>query len=251
LENFLPKSTDVIFKDEVKQDYGAWLKNPANIFFLNSEGYKKAGEMLWTFCNENKFYSNTLIYPLVFTYRQFLELRLKELIIVGCRYINVEKEFADVHSLLKLWLTYRIEILNSIKNIDGKILYKVEKIIAQFNTEDPKSMCFRYPVTRAPKRKDSINRETIDLLNFKEVIDKLIYFFDWQWATISHYEDLKSEMIAEMYRDYWNLRKTHHNSVYVAIPDEVVNRRSVLLRNFVLNGQASDSNPLLHIHAKR
>jgi len=41
------------------------------------------------------------------------------------------------------------------------------------------------------------------------------------------------------------------NSVYVAIECEVVNRRSVLLRNFVLNGQVSDSNPLLHIHANR
>jgi len=41
------------------------------------------------------------------------------------------------------------------------------------------------------------------------------------------------------------------NSVYVAIAGEVVNRRSVLQRNFVLNGQVSASNPLLHIHAKR
>ncbi|WKZ76194.1 MAG: hypothetical protein QY303_04700 [Vicingaceae bacterium] len=41
------------------------------------------------------------------------------------------------------------------------------------------------------------------------------------------------------------------NSVYVAIAGEVVNRRSVLLKNFVLNGQVSASNPLLHIHAKR
>ncbi|PIP54664.1 MAG: hypothetical protein COX07_04105 [Bacteroidetes bacterium CG23_combo_of_CG06-09_8_20_14_all_32_9] len=42
-----------------------------------------------------------------------------------------------------------------------------------------------------------------------------------------------------------------HNSVYVAIADEVVNRRSVLLINFVLNGKESASNPLLHIHVNR
>jgi hypothetical protein len=42
-----------------------------------------------------------------------------------------------------------------------------------------------------------------------------------------------------------------HNSVYVAIAGKVVNRRSVLLRNFVLTRQVSASNPLLHIHAKR
>ena len=46
-------------------------------------------------------------------------------------------------------------------------------------------------------------------------------------------------------------RSTCGNSVYVAIAGEVVNRRSLLLTNFVLNRQESASNPLLHIHAKR
>lgn len=36
------------------------------------------------------------------------------------------------------------------------------------------------------------------------------------------------------------------NSVYVAIAGSVVNRRSVLLRNFVPNEQVSATNPLLH-----
>jgi hypothetical protein len=39
------------------------------------------------------------------------------------------------------------------------------------------------------------------------------------------------------------------NSVYVAIAGAVANRRSVLLRNFVLNGKKSASYPLLHKHA--
>lgn len=41
------------------------------------------------------------------------------------------------------------------------------------------------------------------------------------------------------------------NSVYVAIAGAVVNRRAVLLKNFVLSGKVSASNPLLHIHARR
>ena len=44
---------------------------------------------------------------------------------------------------------------------------------------------------------------------------------------------------------------TGGNSVYVAKAGEVVNRRSLLLRNFVLNGKESASNTLLNIHAKR
>jgi hypothetical protein len=46
-------------------------------------------------------------------------------------------------------------------------------------------------------------------------------------------------------------KKPTANSVYVAIAGEVVNRKSVLLINIVLNGQEIASNPLLHIHAKR
>ncbi|WP_035805346.1 hypothetical protein [Lunatimonas lonarensis] len=38
------------------------------------------------------------------------------------------------------------------------------------------------------------------------------------------------------------------NSVYVAIAGVVINRGSLLLRNFVLNGKESASNPLLHTH---
>src|SRR5690554_2903557 len=47
------------------------------------------------------------------------------------------------------------------------------------------------------------------------------------------------------------MKSTGGNSVYVPIAVELVNRRSVHLRNFVLNGQESASNPLLHIHADR
>lgn len=36
------------------------------------------------------------------------------------------------------------------------------------------------------------------------------------------------------------------NRVYVAITGELVNRKSVHLRNFALNGKESASNPLLH-----
>lgn len=200
----LPNNRDSIFKDEVSPDYGAWLKNPANKFFLYSEGYREAGNKLWEFCIDNRFYSSTLIYPLIFNYRQYLELRLKELIIMGYKYLAAKKDFADVHSLLKLWNTYRYEILPKIEDIEKQILDNIERIISQFNSEDPQSMSFRYPVTRGPNRKDSLNRETIDLNNFKTVMDKLIYFFDWQWEMISHYEDWKSEMIADMYREYWH-----------------------------------------------
>ncbi len=44
--------------------------------------------------------------------------------------------------------------------------------------------------------------------------------------------------------------KTGYNA-FVAIAGEGVNLRSVLLKNFVLKGQESASNPLLYIQANR
>ena len=64
---------------------------------------------------------------------------------------------------------------------------------------------------------------------------------------------LRTQHLRKLYSDT-NERNTEAlggNSVYVAIAGEVANKRSVLLRNIVLNGQESVSNPLLHIHANR
>jgi hypothetical protein len=202
----LPDNKDKLFKDEEDLKTGAWLDNPTNKFFLYSEGYKEAGKRLYEYCIENPFYNNSLIYKLIFNYRQFIELRLKELIIMGYKYLDDdENDFPDEHSLLKLCNIYRNKILPNIdKTIEDEFLDNVERIITEFNKEDPKSMSFRYPVTRAPERKASLNRSTVDIKNFKDVVDKLIYFFNWQWDMISHYEDLKQEMIADIYREYWN-----------------------------------------------
>lgn len=197
------KNSDKLFAEEKSPDVGAWLKNPANKFFLYSEGYKKAGDNLQEYCVENPFYSNSLVYPMVYTYRQYIELRLKELIVMGNKFNDINNDFPDEHSLLKLWNIYRNQILPNIEKIDKEILDNVERIIAEFNSEDPKSMSFRYPLSKGPNREANITRDTIDLKNFRTVIDKLADFFSWQWEMISHYTDMKSEMIADNYSQYW------------------------------------------------
>lgn len=203
MTNNFPKKEDQLFIEEKSPAGGAWLKNPTNKFFLYSEGYKEAGNELFKFCIKGTLYRNLLIYPLIFVYRQFLELRLKELIIMGYDYIPEAKDFPDEHNLDNLWKLYRHDILSKIESIDKDILDNVENVILQFHNEDPKSMSFRYPVTKAPNRQETITRDTIDLVNFKEVMDKLIYFLDYQWEMISHYKDLKAELLSEMYSEYW------------------------------------------------
>ena len=81
-----------------------------------------------------------------------------------------------------------------IERVEEDVLNNIERVIGQFESEDPGSISFRYPFTRAAERTDSIKRDTIDIVNFKKVIEKLIYFLDWQWDLISYYSDLKAEI---------------------------------------------------------
>ena len=198
-----PQSEDKLFIEETDSMRGAWISNPASRFFRYSEGYKEAGKILYDACIENSFYCNILIYPLIFNYRQYLELRLKELLIMGNKYVETGEDFPDEHGLTKLWLIYRTKLLPQIESsIEDQILDNVERLINEFNTKDPKSMSFRYPVTRGPNRVESVNMQTINIENFKTSMDKLIYFFEWQWDMISHYEDFKQDMLADMYGEY-------------------------------------------------
>lgn len=199
----LPQSTDNLFVEESDLKKGAWISNPTNKFFLYSEGYREAGNKLYDYCIENPFFSNSLIYPIIYNYRHFLELRLKELILMGNEYIENDDDFPDQHSLTKLWNIYRNKLLPQIDTtIEIDTLDNVEKLINEFNTIDPKSMSFRYPVTKSPNRKKSINMPTIDIENFRNVTLKLIYFFDWQWDMISNYKGFKQELLSEWYGEY-------------------------------------------------
>lgn len=205
MKEHFPNQQDRLFKEEESSNTGVWLDNPAsNKFFLYSEGYKEAGKRLYEVSKESSFYKNLLVYPMVFSYRQFIELRLKELIIMGYKYLDMHgSDFPNTHNILELWRIYRENILPSIDNtIEKDILDNIEKIINEFHNEDPLSFAYRYPVTTGPARMPSINRKTLDIENFKIIIDKTIHFFDWQWDMISHYTDFKHEMISEMYGNY-------------------------------------------------
>jgi len=141
-----PKKGDVLFKPETSTDTGAWLATPANKFFLYSEGYKNAGDALYEHCINNPFYNNTVVYPLVFTYRQFIELKLKELILMGNKLNDIDEDFPDEHNILNLWKKFRHDIYPKCTGEDKELFDNAEKIIEQFTTEDSKSMNFRYPV---------------------------------------------------------------------------------------------------------
>lgn len=96
MANEAPSKTDKIFKEESSPSTGAWIANPADKKFLYSEGYKEAALSIIEKCKESGFWNNILVYPLIFLFRHYLELRLKELITASKQLANPDLELIRV-----------------------------------------------------------------------------------------------------------------------------------------------------------
>ena len=174
-------------------------------FFLFSEGYKTAAIKLFEQLDGSAFHANFLVYPLIFLNRQFLELRLKELI-SGLNFaISHKYEFPNGHGLQSLWNTYKdliLQIDSGHHSPDNATLQNVEKLIFEFNLIDPQSFSFRYPVDTSPARNPSLKITNIDLLNFMTTMNKLYNFFGWQSDMVFHLIDITDDFISIMRSEY-------------------------------------------------
>jgi hypothetical protein len=163
-----------------------------------AEGFKTAADQIVEDILENRVGPiDVLVYPVVFLYRQYLELRLKELIIVGAR---LHHESADVpikHDLLKLWALVRPR-LEEVWPTESTREYNeaVEEGLRQFCDVDPGSYAFRYPVdNKGVPVLGCIDH--INLRQVKDVIAGISTVLDGSSIGMGEYLDAKHEMLAE------------------------------------------------------
>ena len=90
--------------------------------------------------------ADTLIYPVAFLYRHYLELRLKEIIVQGAELLAQQSDLKPVHKLDVLWNSVRSILETVWPNGPRTDLDAVENVIGQFHKLDLTSMAFRYPV---------------------------------------------------------------------------------------------------------
>jgi hypothetical protein len=94
-----PKKGDVLFDSA-----DDWYHNACiNLRFFNwdvyASGYKHAGDLLVQHVIDTRNHRDTLVFPIVFNYRQYIELRLKELILIGRILSDESPEFPPTHNL--------------------------------------------------------------------------------------------------------------------------------------------------------
>jgi hypothetical protein len=186
------KKSYSLFKSDIDWWHNACLNFCPDKFGLYASGYKKAGDLLVAYVIKERINQDILVYPIVFLYRHYIELRLKELIRKGNLLLDSPGRFPQHHLIDKLWSECR-KILKKIwpeENADD--LNEIEKYINDFSECDPTSTAFRYPKDK--KDKESLSGLThINLRGFSDVILKISSLLDGADLGISCELDNKNE----------------------------------------------------------
>jgi hypothetical protein len=201
-ENNLPRPQkgDLLFAVDDDWWHNACLNFLGKDWGLYATGYKQAGDILVEHVKGTRRHQDSLIYPIAFLYRQYLELRLKQLIEYGHEILDHPTGFPKHHHLDELWS----ECKSILKEIEPTIpthdLEAVDEAIIQFCAVDPTSEGFRYPLNKESEPSLPDDLRYINIRNLTEVMDRIASFFEAVVMMISHYRDIKREMEAA-YRD--------------------------------------------------
>jgi hypothetical protein len=161
---------------------------------LYASGYYAALEVLIDhILNNSAAKIDTLIYPVIYLYHQYLELRLKEIIIIGNKFLDKPNEISPIHDLTQLWKTAR-SLIQEIEPAGPKTdLDKMEEIIKKFSSIDPKSMTFRYPVKIDGSPALNPDITYINIRHFASMMEGVISNLEGISIMISEYQNYKND----------------------------------------------------------
>lgn len=150
-----PKKDDTLFKGDLdihlNADISHWNKDLSGY----ARGYKQAADLIVTKVIEgdpraSTFTVSYLVFPLVFLYRQYIELRLKEIIFLGSRLNRDSHGFPKHHRIQELWKHAR-PYIERVCGDSKETLDATEACIKEFSDLDHDGMAFRYPADREGK----------------------------------------------------------------------------------------------------
>jgi hypothetical protein len=202
----LPSSKDNLF---TSQD--DWWNNACPNWFHNgwsiySTGYKDAADILVDSVISEGQRNDTLVYPIVFLYRQYLELALKNLIRQCLVYRGEQGNIPKHHQIVKLWSEAQEQIALIFPGEATEELDELGRLIGELSSVDPTSTAFRYP-----EEKDGMptlqGMKNLNLRNLKGVLDKMCNLLYGVEAQVDLYSSYRSEMeadISQAYEEYGN-----------------------------------------------
>jgi len=171
-KNKYPSSDDRLFKSDSDWSNNACLNWSHDKRILYIHGYKEAAGLLARHIENKGESQDILIFPIIFLYRHYLELELKNIIIDSHELIDSGADVKLDHKISVLWQTCS-QLLNKIDSTYPKEeLKQVGRLIREFEQIDPLATAFRYPEDKVGK--PSLPTEKlINIRNVREVFEKI------------------------------------------------------------------------------
>jgi hypothetical protein len=166
-----PKADDKVFV-EVHPLRGAWAATATDErLYRMIKGFHESGDLLVAETELNPRRALDLLYPVIFAYRQSLELRLKYLLIAYAPFADEEPDYRS-HDLAKLWEKCKHVILlleDRVQPSEKQAFEAVDALVAEYTAIDPGSDAFRFAHnTKGQPLKLAVS--TIDLVNLRSVV---------------------------------------------------------------------------------
>lgn len=181
--------------------------NNACVGFANCEwdlyarGYKRAADLLVSHIGASGSDQDVLVYPILFMYRQYFELRLKQLMRDAAVLLDEEFKLPGTHALTPLYVRL-VEKLNVIHenvggdSINAKEFVEAEQTIRAIDEVDPQSMTFRYPTTLNGNRLVP-DVDYINLRVFREGIERLASLLEGIDCQLSALADIRNDWMRD------------------------------------------------------
>ena len=145
------------------------------------KAFKTSADLLVYQSEQDANERRNLVWPIVFCYRHYIELALKDMINkYGSQVVTEIKPDWKSHSLQDLWKSYKIIVKSTLSEFNINDIPEVAAVgacILELNNIDAGSFTFRYPTDKDGKQTE-IPFTSIDLSHLRNVMEGIYAFLD-------------------------------------------------------------------------
>lgn len=166
---------------------------------LYARGYKVAADRLVEHIGSRHRDQDTLVYPILFLYRQYIELRLKHLSRDAAKILDSKYSIPKTHKLDQLW-NELLKLIRSIEKQFGSMgddtpVKTAGMVIKKIVEIDGGSFAFRYPVDTSNQPSIPHDVKYINVRHYKEQIEEVSSLLEGMDVIIGQLEDMKNEYL--------------------------------------------------------
>jgi hypothetical protein len=160
----------------VEQDWESYIR-----------GYMQAANLLVEYVGQSGgLDSDTLVFPIVFMYRQHLELRIKDLRLIAQELLNKPNTMKQNHDIVELWEECSLVLKQIFNDQYLEEFETIKRIIDQFSRIDPTSQGFRYPIDKKGKPSFPEEFRHVNLGHLSKTLSGIAVFFSNLEISISY-----------------------------------------------------------------